>query len=355
MRGAERERESNGCTIDFTAPPTRERDALSPRAAEFALPDPPPDPRRGRVERSLRAAKPSRLKPAPARLRAPPARTLEVKAMPGAATVSVEAVAQAWRDYKAGGSIAARDLLIIYYMSGHVRRIAHRLGAQLPKQIDPDDLVQHVYRGLVRLIDRFDPERDVQFETFSSRRLVGAMRDYLRDLDTSGRQARQRAKRLREIEGRFWAENGRPPDAGELQSLLELPDDIEFRKFIDDARAPLTVSFTSGGSGSDSSGGGATASAGGGWDDADGFAGFSDRRLPPPLMRLEREDLRKWLTEGLARRDRLIVVLYYYEQMTMKEIGQTLGCSESRVSQRLDSILECLRARLTRVGAAALE
>jgi RNA polymerase sigma factor for flagellar operon FliA len=72
-------------------------------------------------------------------------------------------------------------------------------------------------------------------------------------------------------------------------------------------------------------------------------------------MGLEREDLRKWLTEGLARRDRLIVVLYYYEQITMKEIGRALGCSESRVSQRLDSILDCLRARLTRVGVGALE
>ena len=265
---------------------------------------------------------------------------------------SPDVIIGAWSEFKATGSVHSRDLLIIHYMSGHVRRIAHRLSAQLPRQIDPEDLVQHVYRGLVRLIERFDPERDVQFETFSSRRLVGAMRDYLRDLDTSGRQSRQRCKRLRDVETRFLAMHGRRPDECELQMLLDLPDEVEFRKFVDDARAPLTVSFASGGP---DGGGAGSGSGGSGWDDADGFAGFSDQRLPAPVTGIEREDLRRWLTEGLSRRDRLIVILYYYEQMTMKEIGQTLGCSESRVSQRLDSIIKCLRSRLSRVGAGALE
>jgi DNA-directed RNA polymerase specialized sigma24 family protein len=109
------------------------------------------------------------------------------------------------------------------------------------------------------------------------------------------------------------------------------------------------VSFTS------SPRGGCAGQGGRGFDDADGFGGFQDGRLIAPPMRLEREDLKRWLTEGLSPRDRLIVILYYYEQMTMKEIGQTLGCSESRVSQRLDSIIKCLRSRLTRVGAGALE
>lgn len=254
------------------------------------------------------------------------------------------AIAQAWIEYKQTGSLAARDLLTIYYMSGHVRRIAHRLSAQLPKLIDPEDLVQHVYRGLVRLIERFDPQRHTQFETFSSRRLVGAMRDYLRDLDTAGRQSRQRAKRLSEAESRFWARHGRRPDTAELQDLLGVRDAEEFRRFMDDARAPLTVSFASGSS---------STQADANFEDADGFGSFQDQRLPSPLFRTEREDLRRWITQGLSRRDRLIIVLYYYEQMTMKEIGQTLGCSESRVSQRMDSILQCLRARLTLTGAVS--
>ncbi len=361
MRGVERERQSQVVTVESSS---HAADALSP-CAESA-----PTTRHARRESASASAIAGgvntsvNVKAAPRRAmhrggkagRAISAQSMEVKATDVRPSSrddpsTASAIAAAWRAYKATGESAARDLLIIHYMSGHVRRIAHRMSAQLPKQIDPDDLVQHVYHGLVRLIDRFDPERDVQFETFSSRRLVGAMRDYLRDLDTSGRQSRQRAKRLQEIEGRFIARNGRRPDNDELQCLLGVEDADEFRKYIDDARTPMTVSFASGRNNRGRGGGGGMDGA----DDADGFGSFRDLRLPPPLMRLEREDLRRWLTEGLARRDRLIVILYYYEQMTMKEIGQTLGCSESRVSQRLDSILECLRARLNRAGAAGLE
>lgn len=356
MRGVERERQSQMVTLDTSVHHT---DAFSPCADsahldQHARHEPAaavvtlkPAPRRGaqRTSRAPRATSARMLEVQSAEVRSLAPSHAPARGNPSAAA----AIAAAWRSYKSTGESAARDLLIIHYMSGHVRRIAHRLSAQLPKQIDPDDLVQHVYHGLVRLIDRFDPERDIQFETFSSRRLVGAMRDYLRDLDTSGRQSRQRAKRLQEVEGRFLASNGRRPDTDELQSLLGVGDADEFRKFIDDARTPMTVSFASGRT-SRSGAGGSDGS-----EDADGFGSFRDLRLPPPLMRLEREDLRRWLTEGLARRDRLIVILYYYEQMTMKEVGQTLGCSESRVSQRLDSILECLRARLSRVGAGALE
>ena len=75
--------------------------------------------------------------------------------------------------------------------------------------------------------------------------------------------------------------------------------------------------------------------------------GFEDHHADTPLREMEERDLRRWLTHGFDRRDRLIVILYYYESMTMKEIGVTLGCSESRVSQRLDSIVRTLKSRLT--------
>ena len=79
--------------------------------------------------------------------------------------------------------------------------------------------------------------------------------------------------------------------------------------------------------------------------------GFEDYRETGPVRTAERRDLQRWLIRGLDARDRLIVVLYYFEQMTMLEIGGTIGISESRVSQRLESILKCLRSRLVATGA----
>ena len=86
-------------------------------------------------------------------------------------------------------------------------------------------------------------------------------------------------------------------------------------------------------------------------DDGDAMQAFEDRRQARPDMCVEKSDLQRWVTNGFDQRDRLIVVLYYYEQMTMLEIGKAIGISESRVSQRLESILACLRSRLIAIGA----
>ena len=88
-------------------------------------------------------------------------------------------------------------------------------------------------------------------------------------------------------------------------------------------------------------------------DDAesDGMHSFEDLRQIGPGLESAKRDLRRWITQGFDRRDRLIIILYYYEQMTMREIGSVVGISESRVSQRLESILECLKSRLAALGA----
>ena len=144
---------------------------------------------------------------------------------------------------------------------------------------------------------------------------------------------------------RFRKAFGREPEAPEHARLMKLADS-SFRKSQREGRPALVVSFNSA-----SGGDGTLGFAEGGERDA--MASFEDHRRPSPLGRAELADLRRWVSEGFSRRDRLIIVLYYYEQMTMKEIGNTLGCSESRVSQRLDSILQCLRARLQRTGQVA--
>lgn len=261
-------------------------------------------------------------------------------------------VRDAWLRFKTAGCAAARDWLIIHYMNGHVRRIAQRLHAQLPRQVEIEDLVQQAYHGLVDVIERFDLERDIRFETFSSQRISGAMRDYLRAIDPVPRLTRAQSKRLQGVVERFQKQHGRAPDDDELRSATDIPEQ-KLQRMLAEGRPAMMLSY--GGGAPDHRGGGwggPRAGGGGGEDDGDAMHSFEETRLASPLREAERDDLRRWVTEGMSRRDRLIVILYYYEQMTMKEVGRTLGCSESRVSQRLDSIIKCLRARLNRVGGA---
>lgn len=279
-------------------------------------------------------------------------------------------IEQLWTDYKSTGSPALLNLLIIHYMNGHVRKLAHELRAQLPPQVEVDDLVDEAYEGLVDAIRRFNPKRDVRFETFASKRLLGAMRDYLRRIDPMPRLARTRSKQAQALIEQYQVRHGRGPEPEELQKLIrhaalkrfrrkvrrdptceELARlhklaDASFRKTLREGRPALTVSFN--GSQDHFS---AAAPPG----ERESLAPLTDRRLAmaastSPLTRAELNDLRRWITQGFSRRDRLIIVLYYYEQMTMKEIGLSLGCSESRVSQRLVSILQSLRSRLQRTG-----
>jgi RNA polymerase sigma factor for flagellar operon FliA len=248
------------------------------------------------------------------------------------------AVNQMWRDYVSTRDPALRERLVAHYMQGHVYKVAERMKAQLPRQVEFDDLLQEGYLGLVAAIERFQPDRAVRFETFSSRRIFGAMRDYLRDLDPIPRLTRLRFKKLEQAKEAFRKEHGREPDQQELRVLLRhVTRRVE--RAISQGRPPAMVSFNSPQIATETG------------QDGDAMTGFADANLASPLQRAELEDLRRWITQGLARRDRLILILYYYEQMTMKDIGMTLGCSESRVSQRLESIKDCLRSRLQHTGA----
>jgi RNA polymerase sigma factor for flagellar operon FliA len=249
-------------------------------------------------------------------------------------------VIQDWRLYKQGGSVACRNRLVNYYMGNHVRPIAARVHAGLPHQVDLDDLIQQGYLGLIDAMDRYELERDVRFETFSRRRIFGSIQDYLRSVDTVPRLTRSRAKQFQAANERFRKQHGRPPTEDDLRPMLDLPEPV-FRRFVTDHQPAAMVPFShvhpDGPAGEG--------------DDADAMDAFEDHDQSTPDRDVERQDLQHWVTRGLEPRDRLIVVLYYYEQMTMMEIGRVIGISESRVSQRLESILGCLRARLTGAGA----
>ena len=245
----------------------------------------------------------------------------------------LESITETWKQYKAEPSLPLRDELVAHYMDKHVRLIAERFRTSLPPSIDIDDLIQQGYLGLMRSIERYELDRGTRFETFSSLRIIGAMRDWLREQDHIPRQVRQRSRAVGAAMERFRVMHGRAPDATELVDLLDLPLEDALVSLAS-ARPPAMVTFST-----------VTATAAGGNHESSELSGLADDDPSSnPLYDLSRDDLRHWLTRELECRDQLIVVLYYYENMTMREIGMVLGCSESRVSQRLNSILLRLRA-----------
>ncbi len=249
-------------------------------------------------------------------------------------------ITEDWHTYKQTGSVASRNRLVAYYMAGHVRPIAVRVRAGLPQQVDLDDLIQQGYLGLIDAMDRFDIDREIRFEAFSRTRIFGAIQDYLRSIDPVPRLTRSRSKRLQAVLEDFRKRHGREPTDDELRPVLNVTEPA-FQRFLADRRPAATVPFSNvhpDGEGAEN-------------PDGDVMASFEDHTEPGPVPIAERNDLRKWLTRGFDHRDRLVIILYYYEHLTMREIGNALGISESRVSQRLESILACLRSRLIDAGA----
>jgi RNA polymerase sigma factor for flagellar operon FliA len=238
-----------------------------------------------------------------------------------------------WRRFQQEGSVSARDRLVDHYMRTHVKPIAERIRSSLPRHIDIDDLFQVGYLGLIDAMRRFDPQRRIKFETFSRPRIFGAIRDHLRAMDPMPRLTRLKMKAVEAIIDRFLVDHGRLPSELELETMIDVPPAMA-RQLLGMHSTGATVSFSSGaGDGSEP-------------DDGDALGSLPDHRFGSPTRRAARDDLKWWIIRGFSPRDRLVLILYYYEQMTMREIGLVIGWSESRVSQRLDAILKCLRARL---------
>jgi RNA polymerase sigma factor for flagellar operon FliA len=237
----------------------------------------------------------------------------------------IQACWDAWIQHRC---LDAKQSLTIHYMRTHVRPIAERMRSMLPGHIEVDDLVQQGYLGLEDAMDRFDPGQGVKFETFSSRRIGGSMQDWLRSLDHVPRLMRRRAKIVQQQVDLFLARFGRHPDANELRATIDVGD-AEYDRIIGEDAPPVVVTIS-------------TASGG----DEDDPVCLPERHTVSPSRASQRRDLRQWITRDLNDVDQMIVSLYYYESLTMREVGITVGCSESRVSQRLDSILQRLRARI---------
>jgi len=252
-----------------------------------------------------------------------------------ALTVAPEDVAQIWAEFKQDMSNQElRNRLVEMYLP-LVKYNGERIWARLPDGVELDDLISAGVFGLMDAIDAFDLSRGVKFETYCVPRIRGAMLDELRSMDWVPRLVRSKASKLNVALKNVEARLGRQPTDVELAEELNITVP-ELEKMILDANAVNLISLNKK------------------WYETDSYKDvreidiLEDKKGEDPTKRIQKNDLMRLVTKGLNRNERLIIILYYYEELTMKEIGATLDLSESRVSQMHSSIVQRLQNQLHR-------
>jgi RNA polymerase sigma factor for flagellar operon FliA len=228
-----------------------------------------------------------------------------------------------WRRYKGDGDNGARERLVVAY-SPLVKFVAGRLGAGLPSHVDDADLISYGLMGLIGAIERFEPERGIKFETFAMTRIRGAIIDELRSLDWVPRSVRSRAREIEAAQSKLEHQLQRAPTDAELAAKVGLGEEELQNALLEIANSSV-YALDELWSISDSSG-----------DQVSLLDTISDPRADDPQESLASSEVKDALTEavaGLPEREQLVVALYYYENLTLREIGEVLGVTESRVSQ----------------------
>ena len=241
-------------------------------------------------------------------------------------------IEQVWEQFHKKHDETSRNLLMENYQP-LVRYAAERLHSKLPDKVELDDLISAGIFGLMDAIEAFDPARGVKFETYCAARIRGSILDELRSMDWVPRLVRARAHQLAKASQSLETHLGRKPTIKETAAQLNMSME-EFDKLRRDADAVSIVSLDTEYSDSD------------GEKDIREIDIIKDERSEDPIIEAQKRDLKGLLTKGLTRAESLIIVLYYYEEMTMKEIGATLDLSESRVSQMHSSIIARLKAQM---------
>ncbi|HEX6237327.1 MAG TPA: FliA/WhiG family RNA polymerase sigma factor [Acidimicrobiales bacterium] len=246
-----------------------------------------------------------------------------------------------WHAYKSDGQRAARDELIVRY-APLVHFVAGRVAVGLPPTVDRADLVSYGIFGLIDAIERFDPTRGYRFETYAVARIRGHMLDELRTLDWVPRAVRRRAREIEETCGALEAELHRAPNDAELAealgcSLHEVQRDLAQTAVVNLVAFDAAVAASTDG------------------DPATtvGDSLVVDEEGPGEVVELA--ETRRVLADGIARladRERTVVALYYHDGLTLAEIGEVLGVTESRVCQIHSKAVMQLRLHM---GAAERE
>jgi len=254
----------------------------------------------------------------------------------------VDEVQSLWLEYQRSRDQGIRDRLILTY-APLVKYVAGRLGSGLPAHVDEGDLVSYGLLGLIGAIERFDPTRDIKFETYAISRIKGAIIDELRALDWVPRSVRSRAREIERAIAELESKLGRAPNDEEISAKVgitveELEDSLT--EISRSSIAALDELWTVSGEGG---------------DQVSLLDTIEDTDGPNPQDALAQTELREALGEAIARlpeREKLVITLYYYEELTLREIGEVLGVTESRVSQLHTKAILRLKARLADTAAA---
>ncbi|MGN0513523.1 MAG: FliA/WhiG family RNA polymerase sigma factor [Lachnospiraceae bacterium] len=236
-----------------------------------------------------------------------------------------------WEEYSKNRRADIREKLIIEY-SQLVKLVAGRLSMYLGYNVEYDDLVGYGIFGLIDAIDKFDYGKNVKFETYASLRIRGAILDQIRKMDWIPRSLRQKQKKIDSAMAKFESEEGRMATDEELAGELEISVD-ELNEWQGQAMVTNLVSldeFTAAGS-------------------EVRMDATSNSHFEQPETALEKEELKVKIAEALdslTEKERNVIVLYYYEEMTLKEISRVLDVTESRVSQLHTKGLQKMKGQL---------
>ena len=228
-----------------------------------------------------------------------------------------------WRRYKDDGDAGARERLVVAY-SPMVKFVAGRLGAGLPSHVEDADLISYGLMGLIGAIERFEPERGIKFETFAMTRIRGAIIDELRSLDWVPRSVRARAREIETAQAKLEHELQRAPSEAELAEKLGCSEEELQSSLLEIANSSV-YALDELWAISDSSG-----------DQVSLLDTIPDAEAADPQQALDSGEVKERLTEAIAtlpEREQVVIALYYYENLTLREIGDVLDVTESRVSQ----------------------
>ncbi len=250
-----------------------------------------------------------------------------------------------WRRFKESGDERARERLVLAY-SPLVKYVSGRMASGLPAHVEESDLISYGLIGLINAIERFDPEREIKFETYAITRIKAAIIDELRTLDWVPRSVRAPAREIERANSKLEHQLHRAPTDEEMARELGISVE-EFQGSL------LQISNST------------VAALDELWSVSDASAEqvllldtLQDPDADDPAQLVDAAELRDRLADAIARlpeREKLVAALYYYENLTLREIGEVLGVTESRVSQLHTKAVLRLRGQIDEAGRASLK